>query len=263
MKGDEMELTSTMRYAHLGGKVVVVTGGSRGIGAATARAFAVNGADVAVVGRDEAALTAVAQEIGALGARAVSAPADCTLEAELDEAASAIVEELGVPDVVAAFAGGLGAPVPTTQETIDHWRQVVEANLTSTYLTIRAFLPAMVERGSGTVLTMSSSAARHAAHSNAAYAAAKGGIVALTRHLAGEHAHRGIRVNCLAPAATENEKMRAAMTGEQLQRLAAAFPLGRIGQPVDIAAAALFLASDAASWITGITLDVAGGQVMP
>lgn len=258
-----MELTPTMRYADLGGKVVVVTGGSRGIGAATARAFALNRANVALVGRDEAALAAVAQEIGTLGPRVVSAPADCTLEGQVAEAARTIVEELGVPDVVATFAGGLGAPVPTTQETVDHWRQVVEANLTSTYLTIRAFLPTMVERGSGAVLTMSSSAARHPARSSAAYAAAKGGIVALTRHLAGEHAHQGIRVNCLAPAATENEKMRAGMTREQLQRLAASFPLGRIGQPVDIAAAALFLASDAASWITGITLDVAGGQVMP
>jgi 3-oxoacyl-[acyl-carrier protein] reductase len=257
-----VELTSSTRYADLGGKVVVVTGGSRGIGAATARAFALNGADVAVVGRDEAALAAVAQDIDAVGARAVSAPADCTAEAELDEAARAIVEELGVPDVVATFAGGLGSPVPTIHETGDHWRQVVEANLTATYLTVKTFLPAMVERGSGTILTMASSAARHTTRSNAAYAAAKGGIVALTRHLAGELAREGIRVNCLAPAATENERMRAAMTPEQLQRLGETFPLGRIGQPVDIAAAALFLASDAASWITGITLDVAGGQVM-
>lgn len=258
-----MELTSSSRYADLDGKVVVITGGSRGIGAATARAFALNGADVAIVGRDESALATVAQEIGAFGARVVSAPADCTVEAALDTAERAIVGQLGVPDVVTTFAGGLGAPVPTIQETSDHWHQVIEANLTTTFLTVKAFLPAMVERGSGAIVTMSSAAARHVTRANSAYAAAKGGIISLTRQLAGELAPHGIRVNCLAPAATENERMRAAMVQEQLQQLAATFPLGRIGQPLDIAAAALFLASDAASWITGITLDVAGGQVMP
>jgi 3-oxoacyl-[acyl-carrier protein] reductase len=258
-----MELTSSTRYPDLGGKVAVVTGGSRGIGAATARAFALNGAEVAIVGRDEVALATVAQEIGALGTRVVSVPADCTVEAALETAGRAIVGQLGVPDVVAAFAGGLGAPVPIIQETSDHWRQVLEANLTTTFLTVKAFLPAMVERESGAIVTMSSSAARHVARSNVAYTAAKGGIVALTRQLAAELAPHGIRVNCLAPAATENERMRAAMTAEQLQQLAATFPLGRVGQPIDIAAAALFLASDAASWITGITLDVAGGLIMP
>jgi 3-oxoacyl-[acyl-carrier protein] reductase len=254
---------ATARYADLAGKVVVVTGGSRGIGAATARAFAANGADVAIVGRDGAALASVAQEISAFGGRAVSAPTDCTVEARLDVAAQTIREQLGAPDVVAAFAGGQGGPVATVQETYDHWRDVIETNLTATFLTVKAFLPAMIERGHGAILTMSSSAARRAARSNAAYAAAKGGVVALSRHLASELAAQGVRVNCLAPAATENERMRAAMSEEQRRELAAAFPLSRLGQPIDVAQAALFLASDAASWITGVTLDVAGGQVMP
>jgi 3-oxoacyl-[acyl-carrier protein] reductase len=109
---------------------------------------------------------------------------------------------------------------------------------------------------------MSSAAARQPARSSAAYAAAKGGVVAFSRHLANEVASDGIRVNCLAPSAVENDKLRSSTTPEVRAALGASFPLGRIGQPEDVAAAALFLASPAASWITGVTLDVAGGKIM-
>ena len=124
------------------------------------------------------------------------------------------------------------------------------------------FLPGLCERGHGSVVTMASAAARQAARSSAAYAAAKAGVVAFTRHLAAEVAADGVRVNCLAPSAVENDKLRTWTTAEQRRQLAASFPLRRIGQPGDVAAAALFLASDASSWITGITLDIAGGKIM-
>jgi 3-oxoacyl-[acyl-carrier protein] reductase len=250
------------RYPDLDGKTAVVTGGSRGIGAATARALAANGVAVAIVGRDEQALAAVTAGIGASGGHALAIRADCTVEADVEAGAGTVLEQLGPPHIVATFAGGSGMPVPTTQETAAHWREVIESDLTSAFLTISAFLPAMVERRRGAIVTMSSAAARQAARSNAAYAAAKGGVIAFTRHLANEIAPHGIRVNCLAPAATENERMRAATTDQQRQQLGASFPLGRIGQPEDVAAAAVFLASDASSWITGITLDVAGGKIM-
>jgi 3-oxoacyl-[acyl-carrier protein] reductase len=120
----------------------------------------------------------------------------------------------------------------------------------------------MVAQHSGVIITMSSAAARQAARSAAAYAAAKAGVIAFSRHLAGEFAKDGIRVNCLAPSAIENDHLRSWVPEEQRAALAEAFPLGRIGQPEDIAAAALFLASSASSWITGVTLDVAGGKVM-
>ena len=152
--------------------------------------------------------------------------------------------------------------MPTVDETPAHWRHVLEADLTSAFLTVSAFLPAMIERHRGTVITMSSSAGRQAARSNAAYAAAKAGVVAFSRHLAGEYAGQGIRVNCIAPSAVENERMRRSMTEQQRQQLGASFPMRRIGQPEDIAQATLFLASDASGWITGQTLDVAGGKVM-
>jgi 3-oxoacyl-[acyl-carrier protein] reductase len=250
------------RYPDLDGKVAVVTGASRGIGRATAQALAANGAAVAVIARDQQALAAVAVEIEADRGRAVPVPADCTVDAEVQRAAETIAAQLGPPDIVVAFAGGEGAPVPTVGETPAHWRHVLEADLTSAFLTVSAFLPAMLDRHRGTVITMASSAARQAARSNAAYAAAKAGVVAFSRHLAGEYAGDGIRVNCIAPSAVENERMRSQMTEQQRDALGASFPLRRIGQPDDIAQATLFLASDASGWITGVTLDIAGGKVM-
>jgi 3-oxoacyl-[acyl-carrier protein] reductase len=250
------------RYPDLAGKVAVVTGGSRGIGAATARALSANGAAVVIVGRDERALAAVADGIQARGGRSLAIPADCTEEAEVARAARIVGEQLGEVDILAAFAGGNGMPVPTVTETAGHWREVIESDLTSTFITAGAFLPAMIERRHGAIITMSSAAARQAAQSNAAYAAAKAGVIAFMRHLANEIAPVGVRVNCLAPSAIENERLRSWTTEEQRRQVAASFPLGRIGQPEDVAAAALFLASDASSWITGVTLDIAGGKIM-
>ncbi|MHB1533486.1 MAG: SDR family NAD(P)-dependent oxidoreductase [Acidimicrobiales bacterium] len=253
---------ATVIYPDLAGKVAVVTGGSRGIGAATAAALAANGVAVAVVGRDRAAIDSTVEAITAKGGQAIGVAADCTVEDDLDALRHQVTAQLGPLDVLAAYAGGDGMPVPTATETAAHWRRVVESDLTSTFLTISAFLPSMIERHTGAIVTMASAAARQAAKSSAAYAAAKAGVIALSRHLAGEYAHAGIRVNCLAPSAIENDKMRTWMSDEQRQALGEAFPLGRIGQPEDVAAATVFLASAGASWITGITLDISGGKVM-
>jgi 3-oxoacyl-[acyl-carrier protein] reductase len=249
-------------YPDLAGQIAVVTGGSRGIGAATAAALAACGAAVAVVGRDEAALQGVTDGIAASGGRAIWVAADCTVPAELDRMASAVTSQLGPPGILAAFAGGSGMPVPTDAETAAHWREVIESDLNSAFYTISAVLPAMTGRGGGAIVTMSSAAARQPARSAAAYAAAKAGVIALTRHLAAELAPRGIRVNCVAPSAVENDKMRTWMTPAQRAELGASFPLRRLGQPADVAAATLFLASQASSWITGATLDIAGGKIM-
>ncbi|MGW4891596.1 SDR family NAD(P)-dependent oxidoreductase [Kitasatospora sp. NPDC004240] len=249
-------------YPDLAGKVVVITGGSRGIGAETARAFARQGAAVAVVGRDESALAAVAGELRALGGKALAVAADCTEAARLTRAARAIEEDLGPVDVVAAFAGGGGAPVPTVDETEDHWTGVLRGNLTATFLTVRAFLPGLLARGGGSVITMASTAGRLPSGSSAAYAAAKAGVLMYTRHLALEVAGQGVRVNALAPGAVRTERTAAHMPPEVQRAVAAGHPLGRLGEPEDIAAATLFLASGASSWITGQTLDVSGGRVI-
>jgi 3-oxoacyl-[acyl-carrier protein] reductase len=250
------------RYPDLAGKVAVVTGGSRGIGAATARALAANGVDLAVVGRDKAALSAVVDSIRVTEARAIPVRADCTQEDDVRHVADTVAETLGVVDILAAFAGGNGMPVPTTEETPDHWHAVIDTDLTSTFLTVGAFLPSMVELGRGSIVTMSSAAGRQPARSNAAYAAAKAGVVAFTRHLANEVAPNGVRVNCVAPSSIETERLRSWTTPEVRRQLAESFPLRRIGHPGDVAAATLFLASGASSWITGTTMDIAGGKIM-
>lgn len=253
---------ATVLYPDLAGKTAVVTGGSRGIGAATAAALAANGVAVAVVGRDRGAIDNVVESISSARGTAIGVAADCTDDDQVAALHQRVGHELGRVDICCPFAGGNGMPVPTTTETAAHWRQVVDGDLTSVFLTISAFLPDLVASPSGVIVTMASSAARRAAGSSAAYAAAKSGVVALTRHLAKELAGEGIRVNCLSPSAVENDRMRAWLTDDRRKQLGAQFPLGRIGQPSDVAAATLFLASEASSWITGVTLDVAGGEIM-
>lgn len=255
-------LQEVVSYPDLAGKVAVVTGGSRGIGAATATALAANGVAVAVVGRDRSALAGVVKTIESDGGRALGVAADCSDGAALARLRREVSDSFGPVDILVPFAGGEGAPVPSCFETAEHWRHVVDADLTSTFLTISTFLADLTTPRSGVVVTMSSAAARQAARSSAAYAAAKAGVVALTRHLAGELAGQGLRVNCVAPSAIENDRMREAIPPPALAELGASFPLGRIGQPADVAAATLFLASQASSWITGATLDISGGKVM-
>ncbi|MEZ0090522.1 SDR family NAD(P)-dependent oxidoreductase [Streptacidiphilus sp. EB129] len=248
-------------YAELGGKVAVVTGGSRGIGAETARALAADGCSVAVVGRDQDALDQVVGGIAAAGGRAIAVLADVTDEAALAAARDTVEAELGPVDLLAAFAGGMGAPTPTAALTPARWREVIETDLTSTFLTVQTFLGSMLERGHGSIVTMSSAAGRQSSQANAAYAAAKAGVVMFTRHLAAEAGPRGVRVNCLAPGTVRTEKIAARMPEEVQQAVAARHPLARLGTPEDCAAAALFLFSDASSWLTGLTVDISGGLV--
>lgn len=253
---------TTATYPDLKGKVAVITGGSRGIGAATAVALGANGALVAVVGRDRDALDRTVDAATAKGAQAIGIVADSTDEEQLATLRRTVIDQLGPIDILAVFAGGNGMPVATREETIKHWCQVVETDLNSTFLTISTFLPDMLDRHRGVIITMASAAARQAAKSSAAYAASKAGVIAFSRHLAGEYAHEGIRINCIAPSAIENDRMRSWVPEEQRRALGESFPLGRLGQPEDVAAATLFLASSASSWITGTTLDIAGGKVM-
>ena len=246
----------------LSGRVAMVTGGSRALGAATAARLTAHGAAVGVGGRDRAAIDRVVAGIRSDGGRALGVPADTTDADALAGAFAALTDEFGPVDLLAAFAGGNGRPRPTEQVEPDEWRRVIEGVLTATFLTIRAALPAMLERGRGAIVTMSSSAGRLPSQAAAAYAAAKAGVVMLSKHLAAEMGPRGIRVNCLAPSAVLNEKMSAAMSEEQRDRLAEAIPLRRIGLPDDVAAAAVFLLSDDAAWLTGVTLDVSGGRII-
>jgi 3-oxoacyl-[acyl-carrier protein] reductase len=254
--------TGWPNYPDLAGKVALVTGGSKALGAAACRALAASGAAVAVNGRDKAALKDVTGSITAAGGRAVAVPGDVTDPAAVHRMKETAESELGPVDILLPFAGGQGLPTPTTQLGLDRWRAVLDSDLTSVFLTVTAFLDGMIERGGGSIITMASTSGRVPGQANAAYAAAKAGVIMFSKHLALEVAPHGVRVNCLAPSAVLNERMQAAMPAGQLQQLGQSFPLGRIGQPADIAQAVLYLASGASSWITGVTLDITGGRVI-
>jgi 3-oxoacyl-[acyl-carrier protein] reductase len=167
----------------------------------------------------------------------------------------------GAVELVVACAGGDGAPRSLLQEDAVSWRRTLDANLTSAFLTLKTFLPSMCERGRGAVVTMASAAGRQLSGASAPYAAAKAGLLSLTRQAALEVAGRGVRVNAVAPSAIVTDRL-AAQPLEIRQAIAQGFPLKRLGAVDDVTAATLFLLSDAASWITGATLDVAGGRVM-
>ena len=257
-----MAARSYPTYPDLAGKVAVVSGGSRGIGAATCRLLAQNGAKVTVGGRDEAAIDSVVQEIQGSGGEALGVAADLTDFASVELMRRRVEEELGPVDVLAAFAGGQGYPTPTEQMAEEQWRSVIDSDLTATFLTVRSFLPGMIERGGGSIVTMASSAARLPFQASAAYAAAKAGVVMFSKHVASEVGQHGVRVNCLAPSSVLTERVKRLMPEETQRQVASMHPLGRMGTPEDVALATLFLASESSSWITGVTLDVAGGRII-
>src|SRR5262245_51020421 len=248
-------------YPDLVGKVAVVTGGSRGLGAAASRALAANGVKVAVNGRDTSAIDALVREITAAGGRDLPARADCTDASALAALRSDVEHQLGAVDVLLAVAGGGREPRRLGEIAGREWQADVERNLTATFLTVRTFLPAMTARRAGSIITMASVAARLPGGAPIAYAAAKAGIIVFSQQVAKEAGPSQVRVNCLAPSTVLTERIQAASPAAQQQRMVAMYPLARLGVPADIANASLFLASDASSWITGVTLDIAGGQV--
>jgi 3-oxoacyl-[acyl-carrier protein] reductase len=248
----------------LEGKVALVTGASRGIGAAIARTFAQAGAKVAVHGRDVAALSAVRADIGRGGGQVIQVAADVTRFAEIEEVRRQIEAEFGPVDILVANAGGsFTTPGPLEATSEEAWHASLDGNLTATFLTIKSFLPGMKQRKAGNIITISSAAARRPhPGSPIPYAAAKAGIEILTQDLAAQVGPYGIRANCIAPETILTERNQQRIPDAQKQALVELHPVRRLGTPEDVARAARFLASDDAAWITGIVLDVAGGAVM-
>lgn len=248
----------------LNGKVALVTGSSRGIGAAIARLFAQQGAKVVVHGRDRTALSAVQAEIERADGKVMGVVADVTQFAEIEAMRQQIEQEFGPIDILVANAGNNPIP-PGPLEEIDEqeWHAALDANLTATFLTIKSILPGMKERKTGNIITLSSAAARRPnPRSPIPYTAAKAGIQILTQDLAAQVGPYGIRANCLAPETILTERNRQMIPEAQKQAMVEWHPIRRLGMPEDVARAALFLASDESAWITGIILDVAGGSVM-
>lgn len=244
----------------LAGKVALVTGSSRGIGAAIARELAACDAKVVVHGRDAAALEEIRAGIGGL-----AVTGDVTRAEDLAAMRDKIEAELGPVELLVANAGGNPSPpVPVDQLSAETWRATIDGNLTATFLTVQAFLPAMKRLGRGSIVTLSSAAARRAhLKSPIAYAAAKAAIELFTQDLAAQVGPFGIRANCVAPETILTERNRQRIPAALQAQMAAEHPLARLGTPEDVAHAARFLISDDAAWITGVVLDIAGGAVLP
>lgn len=253
-----------IQYRGFKDRVVWVTGSSRGIGAAIARAFARQGARVAVHGRDGAAASAVCRQIESEGGRALAVLGELTSFAEVDALRGRIERELGPIEVLVANAGGSHAPPGPIEELSEAaWRANIDGNLSSTFLTLKSVLPGMKQRRAGNIITVSSAAGRRPhPRSPIAYAAAKAGLCLLTQDVALQVGEFGVRVNCIAPETILTERNQQRIPDAQKTTLVDLHPIRRLGTPEDIADAALFLASESSAWITGVVLDVAGGAVM-
>lgn len=254
---------SSPHFPDLAGKVAVVTGGSKGIGRATCMLLAANGCRVAVVARSQEGVDASVDAIRASGGEAIGLLVDAAQPEPVAALRRDVEDRLGPTDLLLPFAGGFESFSPIWETSLEEFETVIRDNLTSTFLALREFMPGMIERGSGAIVLMSSVSGRFLDKlTTASYAASKAGVLMLMRHAATEAGEYGVRINAIAPATISSERIARIMDDEALSRTAALSPLGRLGTPEDCAAASAYLASDAAGWITGVTLDVAGGRVM-
>lgn len=247
----------------LEGKTALITGASAGIGRACALAFAREGARVAGMARRQEPLGALVAEITAQGGEAMAVPGDVTRTDEVAGAIKSVVDRFGPFQILVNNAG---IPfIGTTEQTSEEdWNRVLAVNLTGTFLVSRAALPVMRRAGGGSVVNLGSVYGLVARRERAAYAASKGGVTLLTQAMALDHAAEGIRVNCICPALVETDLMsrifERAPDPEAMRRARTAeLPLGRLGKPEDVAALAVFLASDESAWMTGAAIPLDAG----
>ncbi|PBI92129.1 3-oxoacyl-[acyl-carrier-protein] reductase FabG [Variovorax boronicumulans] len=247
-------------------KTVIVTGGGGGIGGATSRRFAQDGARVAVFDMNLEAAEAVATQIRADGGQAQAFRCDITDRPGVDAAVAAVVARFGPVDVLVNNAGW-DVFKPFTKTEPAQWDKLIAINLTGALHMHHAVLPGMAARKAGRIVNIASDAARVGSSGEAVYAACKGGLVAFSKTIAREHARHGITVNVVCPGPTDTalfaEYKEGAGNPEKLmEAFTRSIPLGRIGQPNDLPGAILFFASDDAAFVTGQVLSVSGGLTM-
>lgn len=252
----------------LAGKRAIVTGAGAGIGRAAARRFAAEQATVLCVDRHLKSAQETAEQIHEGGGQATALAGDVTSETAMDEMARVALSQMGGIDVLYANAG-IGGAGTVDGTSVEDWRRVLDVNLTGAWLTARAVVPTMREQRSGSIVMQASIAAMVGVPAAAPYAATKGGVLALARQMATDLGPAGIRVNSICPGTVptelvaemaEHHSRRGSLSAEEgLRRLARKKPIGRHGTAEEIANAALFLASDEASFITGSSVVVDGG----
>jgi len=247
-------------------RTVLVTGAAGGIGSATCRRFAAEGARVAVLDIDLPAAERVAEALRAQGGQAAAVACDVTRRASVDAAVASAEHLLGPADVLVNNAGwDVFRPFLETQPP--DWDRIVAINLTGAFHMHHAVLPGMAARGRGRVVNIASDAGRIGSSGEAVYAACTGGLIAFSKTLAREHARHGITVNCVCPGPVQTALFDGYLQGaanpdKLLQAIVRSIPLGRIAQPQDLPGAIAFLASDDAAYVTGQVLSVSGGLTM-
>jgi 3-oxoacyl-[acyl-carrier protein] reductase len=251
-------------YLDLTGKTALITGASSGIGAATAAVFAELGAKVAIgYHNNEAGALKVRDAVAATGARIVAIRGDVRKTADIRSTVEQTTRELGPVDILVNNAGSLVERQRLAQITEERWDDIVNLNLRSAMLFLRQAAPAMVERKSGAVVNIVSIAGRNGGGPGAtAYATAKGGLIAMTKGFARELAPLGVRVNAVSPGVIDTPFHEVFSTPEMIRNFVAGIPLGRVGTSMECAMVIAFLASDAAAYIVGETIEVNGGQLM-
>ncbi len=245
----------------LDGKVAVITGGSSGIGKATALAFAGEGARVAIGARRESEGEAVAQEIRDAGGEAIFVKTDVTDPAQVEALVQAAVDTYGRLDIAFNNAGTEGDRLaPIIEDTEENIRRIFDVNVLGVWHSMRAQIPHLIERG-GTIINNSSVAGRRGFSAFSAYVASKYAVEGLSRSIAQELAASKVRVNTVAPGPIETALLDRA-TGGDPSGFVSIVPMGRTGKPEEVSAAVVFLASDASSYVTGQSISVDGGMLV-
>lgn len=239
---------------------VLITGGSTGIGRATALAFGRSGAQVMIASRDERGQE-VADLIIAEGGRAAAIRTDVSVEADVERMVAATVEQFGKLDVAINNAGSLPPTGPLLEQSVEEWNRTIAVDLTGVYLSLRHEIAAMLTTGGGAIVNTASVAGLIADPGMAPYAAAKHGVVGLTKAVALDYAQQGIRVNAVAPGLVRTPMIDGWMNDPEMRKTVLAYaPQGRVSEPEETANLILFLASDLSPFVTGAVYTIDGGQ---